>query len=202
MQSVATVQSVDDAALVELTRQGDMSAYSRLIEKYQDRIYNVCWRLCGNVEDARDLTQDVFLKALEAVRRFEQRSQFYTWLYRIAVNQSISHRRKARPTLRLVSQEDGEPFVGGQAAGLMRQAGSSAGDPAEGAEKKEMHRLVLKALDEMDDEQRSILVLRDMESLDYQQIADVLEIAPGTVKSRLHRARMALREKLLPVLKP
>lgn len=193
----------DDALLVRQTQQGDMAAFSRLVGKYQDRVYNVCWRLCGNVEDARDLAQDAFLKALEAIGRFEQRSQFYTWIYRIAVNLALSHRRRARPTVQLsLHNEDGSRLIGAQAAELMRRAGSSdPDDPAECAATKETHRLLLQALEELDADQRAILVLRDIESLDYREIAEVLEVAPGTVKSRLHRARMALREKMLPVLK-
>src|SRR5689334_9124679 len=84
----------EDAAALEQCRRGDLSAIGPLIEKYQDRVYNTCWRLCGNAEDAADLTQEAFVKAIEALGQFDGRSRFYTWVFRIAVNLSISHRRK------------------------------------------------------------------------------------------------------------
>ena len=91
----STAVPVDEAILVEQARSGDMGAFSRLVTRYQDRVLNACWRVCGNIDDAQDLTQEAFLHALESIESFRRRANFYTWLFRIAVNLSISHRRKA-----------------------------------------------------------------------------------------------------------
>ncbi len=189
-------------ALVEQTQQGDMAAFARLVNKYQDRVYNTCWRLCGHVEDARDLTQEAFLHALQAIDAFQNKAGFYTWLFRIAVNLSISHRRKGQRAVKLsLHDEEGLHVMESQASGLVRRTGTvRSEDPAGSLEMREMHRTVVKALEELDDEYRTVLVLKDIESFDYQQIADILEVPIGTVKSRIHRARTALREKLSPVM--
>jgi RNA polymerase sigma-70 factor (ECF subfamily) len=198
----ATAIKLDDAALVEQAQQGDMAAFARLVTKYQDRVYNVCWRLCGQAEDARDLTQDAFIRALEAIQGFQARAGFYTWLYRIAVNVALSHRRKRRPQLQLARPDDpADVMIGSQADGLMRATGEAQGnDPVRRASQHENQALVQRALEELEDAHRTVVVLRDIEGLDYAEIADVLEVSPGTVKSRLHRARMVLREKLAPIL--
>lgn len=192
----------DDAALVERARRGDMAAYADLVRLYQDRVYNVCWRMCGHVEDARDLTQDVFLRALEAIERFEHKAGFFTWVFRIAVNLAISHRRRqARSVVLSLHQTEDDRLGASQAADLARRTGTHHdGNPVSRAESTEMQRAVLEALDDLDDEFRSVLVLRDVESFDYRQIGEILELPVGTVKSRIHRARMALRERLAPMI--
>jgi RNA polymerase sigma-70 factor, ECF subfamily len=197
--SPAAAIAIEDLALVEQTQQGDMAAFGRLVTKYQDRVYNTCWRLCGNVEDARDLTQDAFLRALQAIDRFQGKAGFYTWLFRIAVNLAISHRRKGRHAVQLsLHDSDGTRLIDSQAAGLVRRIGPRGMDPSVTMETREAHRVLLRVLEEMDDEFRTVLVLRDVESFDYHEIGEILDVPPGTVKSRLHRARMALREKLAP----
>jgi len=200
-QAVAAI-AIEDLALVEQTQQGDMAAFARLVSKYQDRVYNTCWRLCGHAEDARDLTQEAFLHALRAIDAFRGKAGFYTWLFRIAVNLSISHRRREQRTVKLsLRQDDDAHLLESQAGGLVRGTRVVRNeDPAGQAEMREAHRAVIKALDELDDEYRAVLVLKDVESFDYQQIAEILEIPIGTVKSRIHRARMAMREKLTRVL--
>jgi RNA polymerase sigma-70 factor (ECF subfamily) len=198
----ATAIAIEDAALVEQTQQGDMAAFARLVTKYQDRVYNTCWRVCGNVEDARDLTQDAFLNALRAIGTFQSKAGFYTWLFRIAVNLSLSHRRKAGHAVKLsLHDSDGSRLIDSQASRLVqRTAPGRSHDPAVGMETREAHRVLLRLLDEMDEEFRAVLVLRDVEGFDYQEIAEILDVPPGTVKSRLHRARMALREGMAPFM--
>lgn len=202
MPPAATGIAIEDLALVGQTQQGDMAAFARLVVKYQDRIYNTCWRLCGNVEDARDLTQDAFLRALQAIGTFQSRAGFYTWLFRIAVNLSIAHRRKNRHAVTLSLHDgDGTRLIDSQASELVRRTGPMRShDPAVALETREAHRVLLQVLDELDDEHRTVLILRDVESFDYQEIAEILDVPAGTVKSRLHRARMALREKLTPLV--
>lgn len=192
---------LEDVELVEQVCSGQTAAYAALVVKYQDRVFNTCWRICGHLEDARDLTQEAFLKALENIGSFRRQSSFYTWVFRVAVNLSLSHRRKGE-IRRTVSLDGGAG--GGESGGWGTQADAlsarmsvaHAEDASEIAGETEMHRRVLRALHELDSEFRAVVVLRDMEGLDYAEIGEILEIPRGTVKSRLYRARMALRAEL------
>ncbi len=194
--TVTQLRAADEAVLVESARSGDMNAFSRLVVQYQDRVLNTCWRLSGRLEDAEDLTQETFLKALESIGAFRGQSGFYTWLFRIAVNVSISHRRRKgrMPRLSLYAG-DGQ----GELAETL-PAGSKALDPSARLSAQEMQRLVQDGLDSLDDDHRAVVVLRDLEGFDYRQIAEIIEAPEGTVKSRLHRARMELRDRLKDVL--
>jgi RNA polymerase sigma-70 factor (ECF subfamily) len=196
VKAASVAIAFEDAALVEQCRRGDLSAVGPLIEKYQDRVFNTCWRLCGNSDDAADLTQEAFVKAMEAIGTFDGRSRFYTWVFRIAVNLALSHRRKVarQRTVSLPGAADG---AGGSEAGW---PAADVPRPDEVAAAREEQARVTAALGELEDEHRTMLVLRDMEAFDYQQIAEILSIPVGTVKSRMHRARLALREKLGPVV--
>lgn len=192
---------LDEVLLVEQARSGDMAAFSRLVTRYQDRILNTCWRLCGNRDDAQDLTQEAFLRALQSIGSFSGRAAFYTWLYRIAVNLAISHHRRAGRHLRLsLDGRDGEQWVDHQAVALGGHGARAMDDPSQRLTARETERQVVDALDTLDDDHRTVIVLRDIEGLDYEQIAGILEVPPGTVKSRLHRARMTLRERLRPLI--
>jgi RNA polymerase sigma-70 factor (ECF subfamily) len=175
--------------------RGGPQAFGELIADAQERIVTLCWRMCGNRHDAEDLAQEAFVKAFRAMETFDGRAAFSTWLYRIAVNVCLSARR--RPRLRSASVGDDLSDLGaaGRAA---RHPG--APEPLQRAADREMHQRVVDALDTLDDEHRAVILLRDMEGLDYRRIAQVLGVRVGTVKSRLHRARSALREKLLPTL--
>lgn len=186
-------QSAEDAVLVEQARNGDMTAFSHLVNRYQDRVVNTCWRMCGCLDDAQDIAQEAFLNALQSIGSFRGKSGFYTWLFRIAVNLSLSHRRKRarRPTLSLHTGED-DPMQGDAAARLA----TVDDDPSARLHARETQRLVADALEELDDDHRAVLVLRDIEGFDYAGIAEVLELPVGTVKSRLARGRLALRERL------
>jgi RNA polymerase sigma-70 factor (ECF subfamily) len=191
---------VDEALLIEQARSGDMAAFSRLVTRYQDRILNTCWRVCGHLDDAQDLTQEAFVKAMESIGSFRQQANFYTWLYRIAVNLSISHRRKRRRAVTLsLHHHDGAPG-GDHQATLICEVESPEADPQMRLSNREMQERAVAELDRLDDEHRTVIVLRDIESMNYDQIAAILEVPIGTVKSRLHRARLALRDKLRPVV--
>ena len=183
-----------DTALIDRYRKGDVQAFGLLIAKYQDQILNLIYRLCGNLSDAEELAQEVFLKAMQKIGQFRGESKFYTWLFRIAANMAISHRRhggkiKFRP---IVTGEDSQ------------QSGTSAGNLADSREpapwatvmNQELAQRIQQALDALDDEHRLIVVLRDVHDMDYEEIAQVLEVPLGTIKSRLHRSRLILKDKL------
>ncbi|MFQ6049101.1 MAG: RNA polymerase sigma factor [Phycisphaerae bacterium] len=189
----------DDAVLVRQCQKGDLTAFEPLVVKYQDRIFNLCWRLCGDRQAAEDLTQEAFLKAFEGLRQFRGKSGFFTWLYRIAANLALSYRRNERRQINIGSSGSLEDLAG-QAAKLRRAVALEQERSDTAVERDETRRIVWEAIQSLEDGYREVLVLRDMEAFDYAQIAEVLQMPIGTVKSRLHRARMALRDKLSGVL--
>ena len=208
MASLPDNISFEDAAVVRSVQQGEIGAFEHLVVKYQDRVYNICLRMMGHSEDARDLAQETFIKAFDAINKFEHKSSFFTWLFRIAVNLSISRRRRDRKiNMYSLSGDDDDSSSEAslaqrdQALKLRGAAQDSLGlEPSERLGREETRQAVARALQTLDDEQRMILVLRDIESLDYATIADILELPLGTVRSRLHRARRALGELLRPVM--
>ena len=140
------------------------------------------------------------MKAYENLPAFREHSAFYTWLYRVAVNLALSHRR-AGGRRRMVSLDAETDASGTQAERLIRRMQDHAmDDPSDGARADEAHALATRALQSLDEDHRAVIVLRDMEGFDYKEIGQMLDIPPGTVKSRLHRARMAVRQALAPIL--
>ena len=186
---------LDDIALVERCRQGDFDAMERLIIKYQDRIYNVILKICANTDDAAELTQETFVKVMENIGKFQGRSSFYTWAFRIAVNLTLNFRRR-NIKLAVRSLEAQGKDDSGNKRQLLKDflRDDSASDPAGLAQRKELSEIAVKALMRLDDAQRTVVVLRDIEGMNYAQIAGVLNIQLGTVRSRLSRARSNLRD--------
>ena len=181
-----------EAALLARIRENgisDRAAWGELLTHHQDRLYAVCLRMVGR-EAAADLTQDSMVKILQGLDGYDSRSQLSTWMIRIAMNACLSWLRgqKLRRHKALASIEP--DFV--RSLGTQGSAGELS--PALGVQEDERHIAVSAALAELPDDQRAILILRDVQGLDYEQVGAVLEIAVGTVKSRLFRARLALRE--------
>jgi len=192
--------SFEDAALVERTKNGDMQAFGAIVAKYQDRVFNMIYRMCNHRDDAEELAQEAFCKALERLGQFRGHSGFYTWLFRIASNLVISHRRRDG-RIRFHALDEGGGLDRSQAALLVGTAAERRDlSPAAAAVSAETERRIVRALDELDDEMRIAVILRDMEDMDYSQIADVLDIPAGTVKSRIHRGRAELRDKLADLI--
>jgi RNA polymerase sigma-70 factor (ECF subfamily) len=178
----------DDASLIAATLAGDTAAFGRLVGLYQDRLYNSLLRVLGSPEDARDLTQDAFVQAYVKLKSFRGSSAFYTWLYRIAFNLAMSHTRRSHKMASLdgVKTNWGNEPMDGQ--------------PAPDAEylRREQVELVHAGLAALSMDYRRILVLREIEGCRYEEIAEILELPIGTVRSRLFRARMQLRDYLAP----
>ncbi len=195
MQSEMANIDIADTILVERCRQGDSAAMERLILKYQNRIYNVILKICANPDDAAELTQETFVKVIESVDRFEGKSSFYTWAFRIAVNLTLNYcQRGAKFRLKSLDATDQEQDS--QAGQALKEflSDDNISDPAMEAQNKELWEIVVKSLMELDEEHRTVIVLRDIEGMNYAQIADVLQIKLGTVRSRLSRARSKLKE--------
>src|SRR5437764_600253 len=178
----------DDDGLVQACRAGNTEAFGVLVSRYQDRLYPTVYRLTGCAEEAHDLLQDAFLRAFEKLDLFQGDSSFYTWVYRIAVNLALSGRRRRRPVLRL---QDGR---GG--AGIDPPYESSESDPSARMERAELERVVQEGLSALAPDHRAVIVMKEYDGLHYDEIAATLGIPVGTVRSRLHRARCELKERL------
>ncbi|MCJ7693292.1 MAG: sigma-70 family RNA polymerase sigma factor [Sedimentisphaerales bacterium] len=187
--------NIDDDVLVQQCRQGDSAAMERLIYKYQNRIYNTILKICANPDDAAELTQDTFVKVIENIDKFEGRSSFYTWAFRIAMNLTLNYCKRSSK-LTFTSLETERKENNWRPKQILKEflRNDASPDPAIVAQNRELCDLVQKALMKLDDTRRTVIVLRDIEGMNYAQIANVLELELGTVKSRISRARNNLRE--------
>src|SRR5438094_7146493 len=169
--------------------RGDPAAFGVLVRRYQDRLYSTAFRLVGNAEDAQDVVQDAFLNAYQSLDGFKGDSLFFTWLYRIAVNTAISLRRKQRVAISLDASRNG-------AHQLDPLDPSEQSRPGYALEQAEQQRRIQHALSRLSPEHRTVLVMKDMEGQKYETMAEVLQVPIGTIRSRLHRARLELRQLL------
>ena len=185
----------DDAQLISQALAGQTAAFGQLVQKYQDRLYNTLVHVAGNAEDAKDVVQEAFVQAFLKLESFQGASAFYTWLYRIAFNVAATHRRR-RGAMRTAEQA---AIADGQLRGS-EGASQAAEGPSDRLEREERCRQVRYAISQLPEEYRVVLVLREMEGYCYESIAEVLDLPVGTVRSRLHRARLQLREQLKEVL--
>ncbi len=181
--------SADDHRLIAASLDGDTAAFGELVRRYQDRLYNTVYRLLDNADDAQDVVQDAFLNAYQSLAGFKGDSQFFTWLYRIAVNTAISHKRKQRVTLSIEAGRNGLER-------LEPPDNSDASQPGQALERAEEQRRVQRALNRLSLEHREVLILKDLEGEKYEAMAERLGVPIGTIRSRLHRARCELRELL------
>lgn len=182
-----------EAQLVERARAGDMEAFASLVAHYERKVFNMAYRLTNHYEDASDIAQEAFVRVYTRLGEFRGDSSFSTWLYRIVQNACMDEiRRRKRQTIMSLDQpveaDDGEMF---------RQLKDEEGDgPEEALERRELQAEVQRAISRLDDHFRTVLVMRDIQGLSYNEIADILGENLGTVKSRLNRARNALKEQL------
>jgi RNA polymerase sigma-70 factor (ECF subfamily) len=188
-KEVGTV-STDDHRLIADSLDGNTAAFGELVRRYQDRLYNTVYRLVDNTDDALDVVQEAFLNAYQSLDSFKGDSLFFTWLYRIAVNTAISLKRKKRVMVRIdAGSANGESVI-------EPFDPSDLSRPGHALEQAEQERRVQQALSRLSPEHRAVLVMKDMEGQKYETMADVLGVPIGTIRSRLHRARLELRELL------
>ena len=179
-----------DQDLIRLTLDGEHEIFGQLIRKYQDRLYNGMVQIVRNESEAEDVVQDAFVLAFTKLRTFKGNSAFYTWLYRIAYNVAITRLRRRKPTVSIegVSEHSSLDFADEGPA------------PDAHLQSQEQTRQLNLAMDRLSQEHRSILVLREMDGLDYDAISEILDLPIGTVRSRLHRARGQLRAHLQTIM--
>ena len=188
MDSSVNTDSIlaEETALIDCIVSGQSSQFEILVGNYQQRIYATLLGMLGSPQDAEDVTQETFITAFRKLDQFERRSSFYTWLYRIAFNAAIDlQRRKKRAK---------NQFVGSGNVDITQTADLNAESAVSVVIAKETVTQVQLALSRLDEERRNIIVLRDLQGVDYAEIASMLDIPIGTVRSRLHRARIELRE--------
>ena len=195
---------VPDEELVRRCCGGAAGAFDLLVARYQQRLFNMLARFCGSPDEAEDLTQDAFLQAFRALATFKQGARFYTWLFRIALNNALSKRRQA--VRRRQHGEnlslDAAPAGDGEGQGLAaRVPAHHDSDPAGQLQREWVRQRVREELNEIDPDYRAVLLLWDVEGMDYETIAQTLAISQAAVKSRLHRARLELARALKDVKK-
>ena len=181
-----------ESELVQAAQKGSQDAFARLVEQNQGKIYNLCYRMTGNPEDAADLTQEAFLNAWRGLSKFGGQSAFSTWLYRLASNACIDflRREKRRSTLSMTLDEgDGEDP-------RETEFPDERYAPERELERKETHKALLRGLASLSPEHRQVLLLRETQGLSYAEIAQALKLEEGTVKSRIARARISLKDYL------
>jgi RNA polymerase sigma-70 factor (ECF subfamily) len=193
------MHSDPDSELVLLCQQTSTTSlegdYRRLYDRYKDRVYNVCFRITGNPSDALDASQETFGILFRRIREFRFESRFSSWVYRIAVNASIDVRRRSRAR-RLTSLESLE-----ERSSFARDLRDESLEmPSASASRRELEQAVQLAISRLSPKLRTIVVLRYVENLSYEEVAETLAISLGTVKSRLARAHEALDRELTPVL--
>jgi RNA polymerase sigma-70 factor (ECF subfamily) len=181
-----------DRELLEAVLKGDGTAYRGLVEKYQTRVYGMVFGMLRNAEDARDVTQEAFVKAYRSIETFRLESSFYTWIYRIAMNLAIDFTRKRKR--RETSGFDESIAVRG-ADGEIAEAHHEDG-PSRQLERKRLFARIMDAMQELPEDQREVILLRELEGLQYKEIADIMGIPEGTVMSRLFYARKKLQKLL------
>lgn len=193
--AIDTVSNEDDQRLIEQCLAGNSAAFGELVIRYQDRLFNSLMMMVNSFEDARDLTQEAFVHAFRKLDTFRGDSQFYTWLFRIAVNATISFRRKA-VRQKAVSLDVVKEAIGEEPTDKREDTG-----PSVRMEISEQQRIVRQALSEVSEEFRTALILTEIDGLSYEEAAETIGCPIGTVRSRIHRGRNELREKLRVLLK-
>jgi len=182
------MDSLSDQAIVERVIAGDVEAFSVLVERYQDRVYSAVLNYVSDPDDAVDITQEAFVKAYSKLSSFDSASALYTWLYRIAINTAIDHLRK-RKSRRTESLDDDKYTE----VGYEPMSRDPSADPDRMLIKSEQQRALRKAISSLSDKLRSVAVLHDVEGLSQEEVAQILKVPIGTVKSRVSRARAELR---------
>lgn len=183
--------NLEDRRLIAESLNGRPAAFGDLVRRYQDRLFNSVVRVVDNPDDAQDVVQDAFINAYQSLASFKGDAEFFTWLYRIAFNTAVSLRRRRRATISLETGRDGKAVIDPQDPSLESRPGAAL-------ERSEEEATLQAALNRLSGEHRIVLVLKDIEGMKYEQIAEVIGVPIGTIRSRIHRARLELRELLDP----
>lgn len=180
-----------DEAIVKRVQQGDVSAYNILVIKYQHKVAQIISKFVGNSADVSDVAQEAFIKAYKAINNFRGESSFYTWLYRIVVNAAKTYLESNSKRKNHIDV-DSEEFQSIDSQGVL----TSRESPDKIIESQELQQVILSAMNELPEELRQAIMLREVEGMSYEDMADLLQIPIGTVRSRIFRARQFIEEKM------
>ena len=187
-----------DLEIVRRVQAGDVAAFDRIVEKYRERVFGVLYNMTSNREDAADLTQDAFIKAFQSIHRFGGQASFFTWLYRIAVNSTLSHLRKARlRSFFSLEQIDADAPVSREIIAALTDTTGGERDTYV----RELQEKLNDAMQKLSIKHRTVVTLFEIDGLSHQEIADVMSCSVGTVRSRLHYAKQLLQSELQPYLR-
>ncbi len=186
---------VPDEELVRRVQHGHMEAFEELVRRYERKVYNIAYRLLGNEEDAAEALQDTFLRVYRFIPKFAFKSSFYTWLYRIATNVSLTRLRRRKKT-EVVSLDASIP----ESDNLKFDLPDTGQTPEEAFQQKRLREKLDQAVEQLPEEYRAVVVLRDLEGLSNEEVSKILKLSVPAVKSRLHRGRLALRQQLVNYL--
>ena len=192
---------VEEAALIDRCLSGDDTAFDLIVSRYQDMVFNLALRLLGKREEALDLSQEVFFQIYRKLGSFRRDASLRTWIYRIVINRAKNRQRwwrRREPEMTAVAVEDAEQGSAWVLSAALKTDQSDS--PDEALQRKELGEILHKAIADLPFDQRIILLLKEIDGLSYDEIARTLNLALGTVKSRLARARRALRDRLDPGL--
>lgn len=184
-----------EAALIQQCKQGDIGAFNDLIERYEKRVFNFAYRMAGNYDDANDVAQEAFIRVFNSICTFRGDANFTTWLYRIVTNVYLDERKKQKSHLHS-SLED---YIELEENTVTRQVEDGRPTPDHLVETGERNAMLHAAIQELPEYQRIMVVLYHTQGKSYEEISQIMNLPIGTVKSRLNRARLALREKLEPI---
>ncbi|WP_335870894.1 RNA polymerase sigma factor SigW [Bacillus sp. 2205SS5-2] len=176
---------------IKQVMKGDQNAFAEIVELYKDKVFQICYRMLGNRHEAEDMAQEAFMKAYINIHTFQQNRKFSTWLYRIATNLCIDRIRKKKPDYYLDAEVRGT-----EGLTLYSQVSTDAALPEEEVESMELQETIQKKISNLPEKYRSVIVLKYIEELPLQEISEILDLPLGTVKTRVHRGREALRKQL------
>ena len=183
-----------ERALIRRLRDRDERAFRELLELHRDRVFNITYRMLGNRSEAEDVSQEVFITVFKTIDSFREESKFSTWLYRVAVN----HTKNRIKYLARRHERDRDELdeTSSQTTGAVNGAPVRTPQPDKALASAQMEALLQEAIDSLDEDQRAVVILRDVEDLSIEEICEITGLPDGTVKSRLHRARLVLRKKM------
>ena len=192
------LEAESDLAIVRRVQEGDVAAFDQLVLKYRTRVYGVVYNMTSNREDASDLTQDAFIKSFQSINRFQGQSSFFTWLYRIAVNSTLTHLRKNRlRTFFSFEKINEDDKVSAEViAALTDNTGADQETFA-----RELQEKLNEAMQKLSIRHRTVITLFEIDGLGHQEIAEIMNCSVGTVRSRLHYAKQLLQSELQPYIR-
>lgn len=191
VEEVLNLMGLNEKELIEASQKGDIESFEKLISNYQKKVFNIAFRMMQNYDDAYDVSQEVFIRVFKAIKKFRGQSSFSTWLYRVTTNACLDELRRKKNSKNVISLdqeiqlEDGEVFF---------QIEDNRLTPELAAEENELVNVVREAITKLPDDYREVIILRDIQGFSYKEIAHIKECPQGTIKSRINRARKALKD--------